>query len=109
VDLTADTSHEGGDNPEFQYNWSVPAGWTQPIGLTRSTLRVLAPTPTASTPFALSVRVTPVVDAPGTENDPYPQKISIPADAVTLDTTVVVRRRQPVDIDPYAKIRGLRR
>jgi len=106
VDLTADTSHEGGDNPEFQYNWSVPAGWTQPIGLTRSTLRVLAPTPTASTPFALSVRVTPVVNAPGTENDPYPQKISIPADAVTLDTTVVVRRRQPVDIDPYAKIQG---
>ena len=106
VELTADISHEGAEDPEFQYRWTVPDGWTQPIGVTQKSLRIVAPTPSVSTPFTFSVSVTPLMKLPGTENDPYPEKISLPADTVTLETSVVVRRRQPVDTDPYAKIQG---
>lgn len=106
LELTAATQHQGGNDPSFHYAWTLPSGWSQPIGNGTPTLRVLSPPVAVSTPGTFSVVVTPSVALPGTENNPYPDKRSIKADAVTLTTTVVARQREPVDIEPHAKIQG---
>jgi hypothetical protein len=92
LELTAATQHQGGNDPSFHYAWTLPSGWSQPIGNGTPTLRVLSPPVAVSTPGTFSVVVTPSVALPGTENNPYPDKRSIKADAVGLPA----RSKKPV-------------